>query len=66
MHKHGWGIEVISLDSACNRGLKQWAQTAGVYLSLDSFYESVTFIEGGRRTQPLSLTRRQYARPRKG
>lgn len=65
MHKHAWGIEVISWDSACNRGLKQWAQAAGVYVPLDSFYESVTFIEGGRRAQPLSLTRRQYAHPRK-
>jgi hypothetical protein len=64
MHRHGWGIEVLSWNSACNRGLKEWAQQAGVYVPLDDFYESVTFIEGGRKSLPLSLTRRQYAHPK--
>jgi hypothetical protein len=64
MYKHGWGIEVLSWDSACNRGLKEWALAVGVYTPLDTFYESVTFIEGGRKSQPLSLTHRQYAHPR--
>ena len=65
MHKHGWGVEVLSWNSACNQGLKEWAQAVGVYIALDSFYESVTFIEGGRRAQPVSLIHRQYAQPRK-
>jgi hypothetical protein len=65
MHKHSWGVEVLSWNSACNRGLKEWAKAAGVYVPLDTFYESVTFIEGGRRAQPVSLTQRQYAHPTK-
>ncbi|MEQ1574396.1 MAG: NYN domain-containing protein [Vicinamibacterales bacterium] len=63
MHKHGWGIEVLSWNSACNRGLKEWVQAVGVYVPLDTFYGSVTFIEGGRKSQPLSLTHRHYAHP---
>ena len=61
MHKHGWGIEVLSWDAACNSGLREWAQGTGVYIPLDSFYESVTFIEGGRHAVPVSLIHRQYA-----
>ena len=64
MHKHGWGIDVLSWNSACNRGLKEWAQAVGVYIPLDTFYDSVTFIEGGRTSQHLSLTHRQHAYPK--
>lgn len=64
MHKRGWGIEVLSWDNSCNRGLREWAKKAGVYVPLDMFYESITFIEGGRSSKPLSLSRRSTAQPR--
>ena len=64
MEQHGWGIEVISWDNACNRKLKQWASQAGVYVPLETFYPSVTFIEGGRRSTPLSLRARRTSQPR--
>lgn len=63
LSRAGWGIEVISWDAACNRRLKSWAQSAGVYIPLDDFYYSVTFREGGRRSKPLNLTARPVARP---
>ena len=66
MYKHGWGIEVLSWNAACNRGLKGWAQSVGAYVPLDSFYDTVTFIEGGRMAQSLSLMHRQCAHPAKG
>jgi hypothetical protein len=65
MARRGWGIEVLSWEAACNRRLKTWAQQAGVYIALDDYYESITFIEHGRRSKPLSLTRRPTAQPRK-
>jgi hypothetical protein len=64
MARAGWGIEVLSWDSACRRALKEWAAQAGVYVPLETFYPSVTFIEGGRRSIPISLRQRRTATPR--
>lgn len=58
MYRRGWGIEVLAWDRACNRKLKRWASEVGVYIPLDDYYRSVTFIEGGRRSMPLTLARR--------
>lgn len=58
----GWGIEVVSWDIACHRGLKEFAQAQGVYVPLEDFYHSVTFVEGGRKNRPLSLRHRGRAR----
>lgn len=57
----GWGIEVISWDGACNERLRAWAKAQGVYVPLENYYDSITFIEGGRGSRPLSLTRRPKA-----
>ena len=59
----GWGIEVLAWDKACNSRLREWAQRTGVYIPLDDFYESVTFISGTRDCRPLSLTHRALAQP---
>jgi hypothetical protein len=59
----GWGIEVLSWDMACNRRLREFAQRCGVYVPLEKFYESITFIEGGRKTIPVSLVHRKLANP---
>lgn len=64
MHKKGWGIEVIAWDRSCNGNLKRWAQSAGVYIPLESYYASVTFLEGTRSATTLSLLHRQKAQPR--
>jgi hypothetical protein len=63
LHRFGWGIEVIAWDAACKRALKEWASAAGVYVRLDEYYDSVTFIEGGRTALPLSLVHRPRATP---
>ena len=63
MHDAGWGIEVISWDAACNRQLKRWAYEVGAYVALDDHYQSVTFIEGLRRSSPISLKNRPKAEP---
>jgi NYN domain-containing protein len=62
MARQGWGIEVLSWDMACNKRLKAWAKSAGVYIPLDDYYESVTFIEKGRRSKNLSLISRPTAK----
>lgn len=63
MARNGWGIEVLSWDTACRRALKIWAERAGVYVPLETFYPSITFIEGGRRSTPISLRQRRTSRP---
>jgi hypothetical protein len=61
MHKRGWGVEVLSWDIACHKRLKAWAQKVGVYIPLESHYSSVTFIEKGRNSLPVSLKNRPIA-----
>jgi hypothetical protein len=64
LHKAGWGIELLSWDISCNKRLKAWAQSVGVYVPLESYYTSVTFIKNGRRSTPLSLKSRPHATPK--
>ena len=66
MHAAGWGIEVVSWRAHCRRALRDWATANGVFISLDDYYESVTFLEGGRRSKPLDLSRRAVSTPRLG
>jgi hypothetical protein len=61
MHKLGWGIEVLSWDIACKKALREWATKTGVYIPLEDHYESLTFIQGGRQSKPVNLTRRAKA-----
>ena len=59
MAKRGWGIEVLSWDHACNGRLKGWAAKTGVYIPLEAYYDSITFLgDGTRKSKPISLTRR--------
>jgi len=64
MHGAGWGIEVVSWQRHCRRVLREWATANGAFVPLDDYYESVTFLEGGRRSKPLDLSRRPVSAPR--
>jgi hypothetical protein len=64
MAKAGWGVEVISWDGACKRAFKDWAKTVGCYIPLEDYYDSVTFIEGGRKSKPVSLVHRPKSVPK--
>jgi hypothetical protein len=63
MHKLGWGVEVLSWENACNHAMKEWAQRVGVFVPLERFYKQVTFVQGGRRAEQVSLRGRQRAKP---
>jgi len=56
--KAGWGVEVLSWEISCNRKMKEWAKTNGVFVPLEKFYDSITFLEDTRLAQLLNLTRR--------
>lgn len=53
MHAKGWKVEVISWESSCHSGLKSWAKENGVFISLDDYYDSVTFIKGIRGSRKV-------------
>ena len=65
MFNKGWGIEAISWDAACSKKLKEWAKEVGIYVPLDKYYDSITFIERGRQAKALVMRHRGRAVPKK-
>lgn len=59
-----WGVEVLSWGVAANRALRDWAARVDAsFVDLDDYYFSVSFVEGGRRVQPVSLRHRPTSEP---
>ena len=70
MHRRGWRVEILSWAHSCNPRMRQWAENKGVFVPLDAFYESITFLEPSRpgfelaqsrAAAPLDLSRRPMA-----
>lgn len=70
MHKRRWRIEILSWAHSCSQRMRSWAQEHGVFVPLDDFYESITFMEPSRpghelaperRSSELDLSRRPMA-----
>ena len=59
LNSAGWKVEVIAWKDHCKREMKSWAEKNGLFIPLDDFYASVTFLEGLRRASPLDLSKRQ-------
>lgn len=57
MHNRGWRVEILSWAHSCNQRMRRWAQENGVFVALDDFYESVTFLEPSRPGQQLAQSR---------
>ena len=51
----GWAVEVMSWGHSCHGKLKELAEQHGRFISLDSYYREITFIQGDRRVEKLSL-----------
>ena len=67
MRKRGWRVEILSWAHSTNQRMRRWAEENGVFVALDDFYESVTYMEPsrpgfelamGRDRAPLDLSRR--------
>ena len=67
MHRRGWRVEILSWAHSTNQRMRRWAEENGIFVPLDDFYESVTYMEPSKpgfelamsRTQaPLDLSRR--------
>ena len=57
MHRRGWRIEILSWAHSCNQRMRVWAEENGVFVTLDDFYESITFLEPSRPGFELALPR---------
>lgn len=53
MHARGWKVEVLSWRDACHSGLQAWATENGLFVPLDDYYESITFIKGLRSAKKV-------------
>ena len=62
MARQGWGIEVIAWKQTCKKSLREWAETRGVFMALEDYYYSVTFLEGQRERSALDLTDRPFSK----
>ena len=45
MHGRGWRVEVLSWEHSCKQRMRGWAESNGLFVPLDDFYESITFVE---------------------
>ena len=61
MRSRGWRIEILSWRHSCNRRMREWADEEGVFIALDDFYDSITFLEPPEPGQPIADPR--YATP---
>ena len=61
MKRRGWRIEVLSWRHSCNRRMREWAEGNGIFIALDDFYNSVTFLEPPSPGEPVGAPR--YATP---
>lgn len=71
MHKQGWRVEILSWKHSCTKEMRQWAEDVGAFISLDDYYESITYLEPStsgfptvesRPSKDLDLSRRSVAK----
>ena len=48
LQARGWRVEILSWAHSCNQRMREWAQSNGVFVALDDFYEAITFLEPSR------------------
>lgn len=68
MHQRGWRVEILSWAHSTNQRMRRWAEANGIFVSLDDFYEAITFLTPsqpgtelapGRDAEELNLSVRQ-------
>ena len=57
MHKRGWRVEILSWAHSTNQRMRRWAEANGIFVSLDDFYEAITFMTPSRPGFELALGR---------
>ncbi len=44
IHNMGWKIELLSWIQSCHRAMRAWVEQNGVFIPLDDYYKSITFL----------------------
>ena len=57
MHRRGWKVEILSWAASTNQRMRRWAEANGVFVDLDDFYDSITFLEPSRPGHELARSR---------
>ena len=57
MHRRGWGIEVLAWRYSCNPRMREWVQQNGLFIALDDFYDSITYLEPALPGTPIAPPR---------
>lgn len=57
MHKKEWKIELLSWENSTSNQMRKWVEEHGVFIPLDDFYDSITFLEPSKPGYPLELPR---------
>ena len=58
LHKFGWKVEIFAWKNNCKREMREWAEKNGLFVPLDDFYSSITFLEKKRRAKAVDLANR--------
>lgn len=53
----GWDLVLCSWDAVCNKRLKKFAEEHGQFIKLEDYYDSITFIQGGRKATLVKLNK---------
>ena len=48
MYNRGWRVEILSWAHSTNQRMRQWAEANGIFVALDDFYHSITFMNPSR------------------
>ncbi len=48
MHRRGWRVEILSWAHSTNQRMRRWAEANGIFVSLDDFYQAITFMTPSR------------------
>lgn len=57
LHNVGWKVEVLSWQAHCKRAMRDWAEEKGIFVPLDEFYSSITFLENLRKAKEIDYTK---------
>ena len=57
MHQRNWRVEILSWAHSTNQRMRRWAEVNGIFVALDDFYDSITFLEPSRPGFPPAAAR---------
>ena len=57
MHQRNWRVEILSWAHSTNQRMRRWAEANGIFVALDDFYDSITFLNPSRPGSALAPAR---------